>query len=115
MVKDYSQTNPKPAFYACLYSDLRKAAYECGYALALHGSMARDMDIIAVAWTDEATAPDVVVDKILEACAGTIYTHLSGKKGEKPHGRLAYTITILGDWFIDLSVIPPRRKRKEKS
>jgi hypothetical protein len=112
-VKDYSKTNPKPQFYACLYPDLRQKALECGYALAIHGSMARDMDLIAVAWTDEALEPDVLMEKLLEAAAATIFKNLYPKKGDKPHGRICYTLCILGDWFIDLSVIPPMKSRDE--
>ena len=38
----------KAAFYAIIYEDLRKAAMDCGWALGLHGSLANDMDIMAM-------------------------------------------------------------------
>lgn len=33
-----------------------EVARGCGYAIGLHGSMKRDVDLIAVPWTDEARA-----------------------------------------------------------
>lgn len=108
-VKDYSQTNPRPMFYAILLADFRRIALECGYALALHGSMMRDLDMIAVAWVETAVEPDVLVEKLCAAAATTMFEHLHPKKGDKPHGRICYTLSICKDWFIDLSVIPPRK------
>ena len=109
--KDYSETNPKASFYAVLYADFRKIAIECGYALAVHGSMARDMDLIAVAWTEEVVEPDILMEKLAEAAGATIFDNLYPKKGDKPHGRICYTLSIMGDWFIDLSVMPPQEKK----
>ena len=51
LVKDI-QTNPKPMFYACVLEGLRKIALKCGYALAVHGTCASDLDLIAVRWSD---------------------------------------------------------------
>lgn len=48
--------NPAP-FYACLYPALCDRAREHGYALAIHGTVATDLDLIAVPWTTAATAP----------------------------------------------------------
>lgn len=107
-LKDYSETNPKPGFYACLYPELRKIAIECGYALGIHGSMGRDMDLIAVPWVEHPKPEEELVDRMCEAVGGTIYGPLYGKKGDKPHGRMTYTFSILGSWYIDLSVMPTR-------
>lgn len=49
--------NSKPMFYACLLESLRKIAYENGYALAIHGSCARDLDLIAVRWNEVILLP----------------------------------------------------------
>ena len=42
-IKDIN-SNPKPMFYACVLEGLRRIAMECGYALAVHGSCASDLD-----------------------------------------------------------------------
>ena len=43
----------KPHFYACCFLELQKIAVDLGYNLLLHGSMARDMDLVAVPWINE--------------------------------------------------------------
>lgn len=106
-MKDKSEVNTegRAVFYAVLYNEFRKAALECGYSLALHGSMARDMDMIAVPWVDEAKTPDELVAAISNCIDGTVWKeHHLLDRHEKPHGRMSYTISIMGDWHIDLSI-----------
>ena len=106
--KEEVNLNPKATFYAVLYPDFRRVAIECGYALAIHGSMARDMDLIAVAWTEDAQPVEVLVKAINDCLGDTVWKeHNLTTCGEKPHGKLCYTLSIMGDWFIDLSIIPP--------
>jgi hypothetical protein len=40
---------------------IREAAKFQGYAVAVHGSLKRDIDLFAVAWTDHARPPDELV------------------------------------------------------
>ncbi|GAB3164767.1 hypothetical protein [Telluribacter humicola] len=111
-MKDKTQVKPegKPVFYAVLYNDFRRAALDCGYALALHGSMARDMDLIAIAWTEDAAPVETLVAAISDCIGQTIWKdyHLKNPS-QRPHGRITYTLSIMGDWFIDLSIIPPTK------
>lgn len=97
----------KMVFYAVLYNSFRQAALDCGYALSLHGSMASDMDMIAVPWVADAKSPDELVAKISDCIDGTVWKdhHLMDRE-ERINGRLCYTISIMGDWQIDLSVMP---------
>lgn len=99
----------RPVFYAVLYESFRRAGLECGYAVALHGSMANDMDLIAVAWTEDAKPPEVLVDAIQNCIGKTIWSEwgISEPPTLKPHGRIAYALTISGATHIDLSIIPP--------
>ena len=43
----------KPHFYAHCYPGMQEIAKEHGYNLLIHGSMNRDMDLVAVPWVDE--------------------------------------------------------------
>jgi hypothetical protein len=89
----------------------RNAAKKCGYALAVHGSEVRDLDLLAVPWIENpAFDADAVADRIREAVKGQFGLHLVT---EKPHGRRAYVIWPKGhkkrfadSWYIDLSVMP---------
>jgi hypothetical protein len=52
---------------------------------------------------------------IAEALPG----HIQGKAEKRPHGRLGFVILPLyrwgfDTWYIDLSVMPRRRKRRSK-
>ncbi|MFC3642273.1 hypothetical protein [Aquibium oceanicum] len=50
--------------YAGLYPELAEIARKHGYAMAVHGSLARDADLICIPWTDEAESPQAIVDEI---------------------------------------------------
>jgi|SRR6478752_6627688 len=108
-MKDKSEvrTDGRAVFYSVLYESFRKAALECGYALALHGSMIHDLDMIAIPWVNEAKSPDELAKSISDCIDATVWkeSHLMDRH-EKPHGRVTYTISIYKDWHIDLSVIP---------
>ena len=106
--KDYSKTNIRPSFYALFYPKFREIAVQSGYAIAIHGSMASDMDLIAVAWTTDAIPAEELANKICEAGAGTMYDSLHPSvTAKKPHGRVVYTISIFADWYFDLSIMGP--------
>lgn len=87
----------RPIVHAMLYPRLEKVAQKLGYALALHGSIARDMDLIAVPWIDQAAAPSVLIEAMAKRVGG--YHH--GKPAKKPHGRLAWVIHIPDVFFND--------------
>lgn len=86
--------------------EVRAAAYACGYALAVHGSQERDLDLIAVPWIADARAPEALIRHI---CA-EIDADQIGPTEYKPHGRVAVSIKKKG-WYrmIDLSVTKRNR------
>ena len=43
----------RPQLYAVYYDGLHEIARDMGYNLLVHGSMNRDLDLVAVAWVDE--------------------------------------------------------------
>jgi hypothetical protein len=81
---------------------IREAAKQCGYAIAIHGSVQRDIDLIAVPWIVEAQRPDILVDKVKEAANGKIH----GDWRLRPHGRLVRIIDLGDEVYIDLSIMP---------
>lgn len=94
----------KPNFgpvYCAMYPELAKIAQSHGYALAIHGSMGRDFDLIAVQWVDIPAEPQKVVDAFCER-----YAIREVDKPTTRQGRLIYTISIAwGQCAIDLSFI----------
>jgi hypothetical protein len=102
-----------PALYCSIYSMLVDTARENGYALAVHGSMTRDFDILAVPWVDVPAEPQELFEAIKKSI--TCYFPEDPKHDVpeiKPHGRIAYNILLDGGYFLDLSIMPPRKKTK---
>lgn len=93
-----------------LLADMRAVAKTCGYAIGVHGSQKRDLDLIAVPWTEQACSADDLVGT-LEQELGLVCTR---RAVEKPHGRLGYIFHGAvwrgdkGHQPIDLSVMPCR-------
>jgi hypothetical protein len=82
-------------------------ARDCGYAVALHGSVKRDLDVVAVPWTEDAVSADRLLREFANVTGG-YYRHQ--KPAKKPHGRIAYALVLDnagGDAvYIDVSVMP---------
>lgn len=97
----------RPWCYLSFLPGLTKVAHEYGYALAIHGSMSRDFDLIAVPWLEGAYTATNLADAI-RMHVGGIFT--SGDPRTKPHGRLAWAIHIgANELYLDLSVMPRLR------
>lgn len=107
----------KPAFYAFCYEELKKIAHLAGYNLVLHGSMNRDLDLIAIPWVNEPLDEFRMIQELGMAISG----FYSDQKEHYqfsilPGGRHAYVININrggawnhyqdGQWYIDISVTP---------
>lgn len=91
---------------------LRDAARANGYALAVHGSLSRDLDLIAAPWTSQAAPLDEIVTALAEATKkATGWGHVSGRsdnswRTDKPHGRVAVTILASAELSLDISFLP---------
>lgn len=95
--------------YARIYTVIRCLAWQEGYAAMMHGSFTRDLDIVAVPWTDEACEPEHLVCRVL-ASNLNLSEAAPGKPGSKPHGRRVWTLMLpeFGDpRFVDLSICQP--------
>jgi hypothetical protein len=95
--------NYAPVYAAAMYPGLAAIAQKHGYALAIHGSLARDLDVIAIPWTQEAGEPQAILDEVLRTYALSLMEEI----GHKPHGRLAYTLSCgWGECSIDFQFMP---------
>lgn len=100
--------------FAAMLPILQEAVRPLGYALAVHGSMNRDFDLIAVPWDEGAVAP---ASDVHAAIFNTIspYRMPNIKHGpeKKPHGRISWIIPLHAGAAIDLSVMPRRRNQSK--
>jgi hypothetical protein len=92
--------------YLGLYPELAEVTRSHGYALAAHGSMARDFDLICIPWIEDASEPDVVV----KAITSKFGLREVGKPNIREHGRIVYTLSIsFGECFLDFSFMPLKK------
>lgn len=100
--------DPTPApIYCILFPAIVEAGRKAGYAITVHGSLQRDLDLVAVPWTNEAVDAKALVDAVMEACTGYLEEPRNGRDPMlKPHGRLAWSIHIDAGAYVDLSVMP---------
>ncbi len=90
--------------YKRIVPEIRRVAYHAGYGIGVHGSMRRDLDLIAVPWTEKAVKASELARRIQLACCGMQESKYDWV--QKPHGRKGATIVVAMNAFIDLSVSP---------
>lgn len=102
---DELKPNYGPVYACAMYPKLCPIFHRHGYALAVHGSLARDFDLIAVPWAETVSEPSAVLAEITDGFA----IRLIGGLDKKPHGRQAQTISVgFGECSVDLSFMPIR-------
>lgn len=107
-MKKSEQLKPNygPVYAAAMYPGLCEIFHRHGYALAVHGSLARDFDLIAVPWADKISTPDDVLKEVTTIYALNVIDEPE-RWGIKNHGRIACTISCgFGECSIDLSFLP---------
>lgn len=88
--------------YAWMIPVATRVARRHGYAIGVHGSMSRDLDLIAVPWVETANEPIDLLKELAEYLGG-----LYGPFVAKPCGRVSANIRFEGAWhFIDISFTP---------
>jgi hypothetical protein len=88
--------------YAGLYPELADIFKKHGWALAIHGSMNRDFDLLAARWTETPSEPQTIFDEIIQNFA---IESITGPQ-EKPFGRKAWSLHMsFGNCYFDISFI----------
>ncbi len=101
--------NYGPFYAAGLYPKLAEVCRKHGYALAVHGSIGTDFDLIAVPWTEEAGAPSAVIADLLKHFA--VKFPNQDTPDHRPHGRVAYKLALsFGTCALDISFTPRNRR-----
>jgi hypothetical protein len=130
-------THAKPSLYAYYFLIMKEVAKEYGYNLLVHGSLNRDLDLVAVPWVDDPK-PELEMINALSACIGgkLLYKGIVGAKNtfvsNLAGGRTNYVIDLYRggyrknaegeimeplefttdpEYYIDISVTPFVEKR----
>lgn len=97
---------------------MRRVAKDLGYALTVHGSLNRDIDLVAIPWREHGVGS---AERLVEALSGAVAA-ITGRCNQnrdwadKPHGRRA---VILMAWCgestasLDLSIMPAIKKEDD--
>jgi hypothetical protein len=112
--------------YAMMYHGLCDTARKFGYALAIHGTVTADLDLIAVPWIDDAAPAETMVEALRKHINAVEYPELLRRQlgdenlvqqilarrdepkdpEQKPHGRRAWNLYLDHGGKVDLSVMP---------
>ncbi len=126
MTKTDRQADLCLEYYGALIRALRYVAYRCGYALAVHGTLRRDIDLIACPWRDNAVGAACLIEelrKTAEIIIGTARAKESDIKAgchpeKKPLGRLGWAFYLTDEDngpYLDISVMPKGMHTKSKA
>jgi len=98
-IKEARPVKAKPHFYSVCLLPMQEIAMGYGYNLLVHGSMNRDLDLIAVAWVNEPRDEKDLV-KALDR-------YLKGVQAADGHEESIYLFTVLPggrhSYVIDLN------------
>ncbi len=103
-----SRTKRTAMAYVAILPHIHAVARRAGYAIGVHGSLHRDLDLIAVPWTPAAVSAHELVERI----AKRLSWYASPEVVERPHGRLSFVLLPPASEFrdrtvyVDLSVTP---------
>lgn len=121
--------------YERLIEPLRDVARRLGYALTVHGTLRRDIDLVACPWAEDAVSAKTLVRALrartrevaghAEPCRAEAassnpkwfrdglagYAPSVGRMAAKPHGRRGWVFHLTPSQvgpYVDLSVMPRR-------
>ena len=110
----------KPSFYSYCFEALKEIAYKYGYNLVLHGSMNRDLDLIAIPWQEKLGNIDTMISEFCKYTGGSLMLQDGDKFRTTYHKRRWYVIEMNREgyldknnvwtdpqYYFDISVLPP--------
>lgn len=111
----------KPHFYAVCLSGMQTIAKDLGYNLIVHGSMNRDMDLVAIPWTDNPSSHEILLHSLCEYLGVPIEEKTKSNLkpfmfSVLPGGRYSYVINLNrggkfngyldAEYYLDISITP---------
>lgn len=87
----------KPSLFAFYFEVIKEIGLKYGYNIVLHGSMNRDLDLIAIPWNEIIGDNVLMIEEIAEALGGNILIESEDDKKRfrtKYHGRECWVVNI---------------------
>lgn len=84
-------------YYRSLLPRLQQEAWYCGYGLGVHGSMRRDLDLIAIPWRSDARTEHFLAHRLMKKAGGMGWpvSYIKTQWEKKPHGRIAIALPLV--------------------
>ena len=102
--------------YAAMLPSLQVIADQHGYALAIHGSMTFDFDLVAIPWAPVVSSAESLIMALSEvANPAHGYSDVLKLYEGKPHGRKAWVIPMEGGFALDVSVMPCAKEEVDEN
>lgn len=123
----------KPSLYAFYFELIKAIGLEYGYNIVLHGSMNRDLDLIAIPWQEVIKDKNEMLEKIADAVGGYVLKQEDEdfeRQRKLYHGREAHIININRritsrfdglsvlfennkdpQYYIDISILPTLKEK----
>ena len=111
MIKNDERARLVGELFEATIAAFRYTAYRCGYAIGVHGTLKRDIDLMAMPWRDSAIDAVSLAEHLrstAEAICG-VARFRDNLPEKKPCGRLAFSFYLTYDDkgpYVDLSVAP---------
>lgn len=118
----------KPSLYGFYFEIIKEIGLKYGYNFVLHGSMNRDLDLIAIPWQEKIGDKKAMMDEIATTLGGQILVESDAERQllrNKFHGRECWVVNINRDikmkyggmvtefieytdpqYYIDISILP---------
>ena len=105
MKESIKPIHAKPSLFSFYFEIIKEIGLKHGYNIVLHGSMNRDLDLIAIPWVENIGDRELMVDEITAVIGGTLLMQnrsvndtIGTRYGYKPHNRIVYIININRDF-----------------
>lgn len=105
MIMSEKPIHAKPSLYAFYFDYIKEIGLKYGYNIVLHGSINRDLDLIAIPWVENIGNRELMIDEIAELIGGNVMMQdrsvndeIGVRFSEMPHGRVIYIININRDF-----------------
>ncbi len=104
-ITDIKPIHAKPNLYSFYFEIIKEIGLKYGYNIIVHGSMNRDLDLVAIPWHEEIGDKEKMIDDIALTIGGYVLMqnrsveNIEGDRYSiKPHGRIVYLININRDF-----------------
>jgi hypothetical protein len=124
-LKSQKPIKARPSFYSYCFYFLKEIASNYGYNLVLHGSLDRDLDLIAIPWEDEVGSADKMVYEFAEWLGGSVLMQYGEQTwSQMPQGRRSYIINMNRggafnnysdeEYYLDIAVMPTLEQKHKQ-